>query len=167
MLSGCEARPTASLQGLYNRLVGLVWDEIREFLGIHYRFNTRLDTPFWRACRSDVALSASLPFIEFFRENGPSARGAMLLPRAQTESAFGIEGYLTMLVGQKLPYASSYQPSAAERDIWSKIQGEHKAVGASGLGVREALSAIRKPDWKWNPQFYKDALKAHVARIGI
>jgi len=167
MLSGCEARPTASLQDLYNRLVGLVWDEIREFLGIHYRFNTRLDTPFWRACRSDVALSASLPFIEFFRENGPSARGAMLLPRAQTESAFGIEGYLTMLVGQKLPYASSYQPSAAERDIWSKIQGEHKAVGASGLGVREALSAIRKPDWKWNPQFYKDALKAHVARIGI
>jgi hypothetical protein len=66
-----------------------------------------------------------------------------------------------------VPYATCYRPSAEERDLWSKIQGEHRAVGASGLSIREALSAIRKPDWKWNPQFYKDALKAHVARIGI
>ena len=167
MLAGCGAQPTASLRGLYNRLVGLVWDEIREFLGIHYRYNTRLNTAFWRACRSDVKLSSSLEFIEFFRENGPSARGAFLLPRAQTESAFGIEGYLTMLVGQKLPYEGGGRPSPEEREIWRKIQAEHKAVGTAGLGVREALAAIRRPDWKWNPQFYKDALRVHVARIGL
>jgi len=167
LLSSADARPTPSLRALYNRLVGLVWDEIREFLGIHYRFNTRLDTPFWRACRSDVQLSSSLEFIEFFRENGPSARGAYLLPRAQTESAFGIEGYLTMLVGQQVPYQSGYRPSAAERDTWAKILGEHRTVGSSGLSIREALAAIRRPDWKWNAQFYQDALKAHVARIGL
>jgi hypothetical protein len=72
-----------------------------------------------------------------------------------------------MLVGQKVPYEASYQPSAPERDTWSKIQGEHKAVGTSGLAIRDSLAAIRKPDWKWNPQFYKDALKAHIARIGL
>jgi tryptophan halogenase len=167
LLASCGAQPTPSVRALYNRLVGLVWDEIREFLGIHYKFNTRLNTAFWRACRSDVKLSTSLEFIEFFRENGPSTRGAFLLPRAQTESAFGIEGYLTMLVGQKVPYETSYRPSAQERDTWSKIQGEHKSVGTSGLSIRESLAAIRKPDWKWNPQFYQDALKAHVARIGL
>ena len=167
MLSGCDAHPTPSLRALYNRLVGLVWDEIREFLGIHYRFNTRLDTPFWRACRSDVKLAESLGFIEFFRENGPSARGAQLLPRAQTESAFGIEGYLTMLVGQKVPYEQGYRPSAQERDTWAKIQGEHRAAGAAGVSIRDALAAIRKPEWKWNAQFYRDQLKLHVSRIGL
>lgn len=166
-LSGCGGEPTASLRALYNRLVALVWDEIREFLGIHYRYNTRLKTEFWRACAADVQLSSSLEFIEFFRENGPSARGAYLLPRAQTESAFGIEGYLTMLVGQKVAHESAWRPSGAERAIWAKIQAEHKAIGAAGLSLRDALAAIRRPDWSWNPQFYKDALKAHVARIGL
>jgi len=166
-LASCGREPTASLRSLYNRLVGLVWDEIREFLGIHYRFNTRLDTAFWRACRSDVQLSSSLEFIEFYRENGPSAHGAQLLPRAHTESAFGIEGYLTMLVGQKVPHEGTWRPDPAEQQIWSKIQAEHRAVGAAGLSVREALAAIRRPDWQWRAQFYKDALKAHVARVGL
>src|SRR5205823_7761667 len=46
----CE--PTPTLVALYNRYNGDQWDDIRNFLAIHYKFNTRLETPFWRACQA-------------------------------------------------------------------------------------------------------------------
>ena len=33
-----------------NRYNARAWDDIRDFLAVHYKFNTRIDTPFWRAC---------------------------------------------------------------------------------------------------------------------
>src|SRR5438445_12304123 len=48
--------PTPSLVRLYNEFNARVWDDIRDFLAVHYKFNTRLDTPFWRACRADTQL---------------------------------------------------------------------------------------------------------------
>ena len=39
----CE--PTPTLVTLYNRYNGDQWDDIRNFLAIHYKFNTRLETP--------------------------------------------------------------------------------------------------------------------------
>src|SRR5688572_27879814 len=40
-----EVRP--SWQALFNKRVGQSWDVIRQFLALHYKFNDRLDTPFW------------------------------------------------------------------------------------------------------------------------
>lgn len=63
---------TPSSRNYYNRILTRNWDGIRDFLSIHYRFNTRLDTPFWQHCRAECDVAGAAEFMEVYREHGPS-----------------------------------------------------------------------------------------------
>ena len=133
--------PTPTLVDLYNRFNARAWDDIRDFLAIHYRFNTRLDTPFWRACRSDTALHGAGYLVKFFQENGPSVvAGAQLL---EASNSFGMDGYLALLVGQDVAHGKRYSPPEAESRIWRDKCRLWGAEAARGLDVRQCLAAIR------------------------
>ncbi|MGV3531307.1 MAG: tryptophan 7-halogenase, partial [Chthoniobacteraceae bacterium] len=64
--------PTPTMRDLFNELMQGTWQDIRDFLGLHYKMNTMLDTPFWRHCREDTDLSGLDGLLEFYRENGPT-----------------------------------------------------------------------------------------------
>jgi tryptophan halogenase len=146
-LSESCLNPTQSMRDLYNKHIVDSWDEIRDFLALHYKLNTRLDTPFWRQCRSDTDLSRLDPFLKYYEENGPSALGRYLLPREP--GAFGVEGYLVMLVGNRHPYKARYTPSSKELQIWSKRQAEFAAQADQGFDVKQTLAIARNPKWTW------------------
>jgi flavin-dependent dehydrogenase len=44
----------------YNRQVRRVYEEVRDFIQLHYRLNNRQDTEYWRAARDGVKLSERL-----------------------------------------------------------------------------------------------------------
>jgi tryptophan 7-halogenase len=140
-------RPTPTMRKLYNEQAAGVWDEIRDFLALHYKLNTRLDTPFWRRCREETDVSGIGELLEFYRENGPSGFGRHLL--APTGSNFGIEGFLVMLVGNRAPYEGRHEPSSRELQIWQSRRMEFAAQAAAGMDVKEALSFVRQPAWRW------------------
>jgi tryptophan halogenase len=139
--------PQPSGIALYNQIAGQVWDDIRDFLALHYRFNTRLQTPFWDHCRSEIAIPHLDPLLEFYREHGPSGLGRHLLPH--THNLFGYEGYLAMLVGQNVPYHSRYQPSPEDLQRWSGHRQENERAAQSGFDISQCLKAIRHPVWQW------------------
>ncbi|HAZ66491.1 MAG TPA: hypothetical protein DCY41_07030 [Opitutae bacterium] len=56
-----------------NQYCAEAWDEIRDFLSIHYRFNGRLHTPFWKAARSETAFHNASHIVEHYQKNGPSS----------------------------------------------------------------------------------------------
>lgn len=145
--------PPAAMADRYNAATGRYWDAIRDFLGVHYRLNTRLDTPFWRACRADVELSPNIQeLLDFYRACGPSTFGRVgLLP---ADDVFGMEGYLSMFVGQAVPYAADVPLPADEVRAWEGIRSDLGARAAAGLTVAEALTAVRSPNWRWDPDFY-------------
>jgi tryptophan halogenase len=144
----CMGNVTPSLIALYNKLICESWDEIRDFIALHYKFNTKLQTPFWQACLNDTDLAGAGPLVDFFQENGPTAiHEATLLRQA---SIFGMEGYLTMLVGQKVPYRAPYQPSATQWHRWQLHRTECMAIAQGGFTVKEALQRIRQPEWNWS-----------------
>jgi tryptophan halogenase len=153
ILEDCDRQPSRSLMESYNQLVGSEWDDIRQFLAVHYRYNDRLDTPFWRACRADVDLVNAQPLVDYYGDNGPSTFARYMLLRST--DMFGMEGYLTMLVGQKIPYRKTSTPSTDEWRIWNLIRNEHKTLAQQGLTVREAFAAIGNPNWGWNPGFFR------------
>lgn len=148
VLLQCRLSPTPTMRRLYNQQVGIRWDDICDFLALHYKVNTRLDTPFWRHCREDTNVSDLQELLDFYAENGPSVFGRHLLP--VPDSIFGFEGFLTMLVGNKVPYRAKYTPSAAEREIWRLRRTELSGRAKAGLDVREALAYIRHPGWQWH-----------------
>ena len=143
--SGCQ--PTPSLIKLYNRYHGEQWDDIRNFLAIHYRFNDRLKTEFWRSCQADAALHGAEPIVEWYRENGPSVLAGVAL--VHPSNSFRMDGYLALLVGQGVPHHKPHDPPESERAVWRQYCLKLAAEAQRGMGVKEALEAIRSPNLKW------------------
>ena len=148
LLNEASLEPTPGIRKLYNDIVAATWDDIRDFLALHYRLNTRLDTPFWRHCREDTDVSGLAPLLEFYEENGPTALGRELLRSSRND--FGIEGHLAMLVGNRAPYRRRLAISDAERAAWNARRAQFAAQAKAGMGVKEALAVIRSPLWRWS-----------------
>lgn len=139
--------PTPTLIALYNQYNARAWDDIRDFLAVHYAFNTRLDNEFWRACRNDTKLHGAQFLVDFYRENGPSVvAGAQLLHES---NSFGMDGYLALLVGQKVPHQKPYAPPPAEAQTWRNKCKMWAAEAAQGCDVKQCLNAIRGSAPKW------------------
>jgi tryptophan halogenase len=148
MLLHSGAAPTPTMQALFNHSWAATWDEIRDFLTLHYYANKRLDTPFWRHCQHDTDVSRLTPLLKFYDENGPTGFARHLL--GNTGSQFGIEGFLVILVGTKFPYRGRHTPTEAEWQTWNRHRADYGNRAQSGMDVKEALSFIKHPLWTWH-----------------
>lgn len=140
--------PGDSVIEQYNDLMARAWDEIRDFLAYHYKFNRRLSTPFWRHCQEETSLGNFEGFYQAYRRLGPAPQLIHALPHRP--NLYGIEGFLTMLVGMKVPHQAPVSFPDSDWEIW---QRERSAIGAAadrGLSVQHCLDAIRSPDWQWS-----------------
>ena len=146
----CELDPTPSMRDLYNHLISDTWNDIRDFLGLHYKLNTAMETPFWRHCRADTDLSGIAELLEFYEENGPTGFCRYKLPRSQSD--FGIEGYFVMLVGNKHPYRRKHHSTPAELAAWEAHRSLNRANAKRGIDVKEALYYVRHPGWQWTAE---------------
>jgi len=86
-------------------------------------------------------------WLAFYAENGPTGLCRYKLPQRST--AFGIEGYLVMLVGNGVPYRARHQPSVQEVGTWKRHIAGNVADARAAMDVREALNFIRHPKWQW------------------
>ena len=145
-LAECACVPTPTLLEVYNRWNTQAWDDIRDFLAVHYKFNDRLDTPFWRACRADTQLHGAQFIVDYYRENGPGILAGQFL---HPSNSFGIDGYLAMLVGQRVPCERPFAPPSEERKIWHRQREKWLADASRALDVKQCLEAIRRPNMKW------------------
>jgi tryptophan halogenase len=153
ILMASDRLPTPTLRDSFNRIIAGLWDEIRDFLAVHYRFNTRLDTPFWRHCHGATALHGAERIVRSYQENGPSlvAQLDLLSPE---RSLFQLEGFYTLLIGQKLAHQRLKRPSPGDQKIWAQHCEANAARAAHGFAIRESLGFVRHPQWKWTPGFY-------------
>jgi len=126
---------------------------LREFLAIHYKFNTRLDTEFWRACRDDVDILGAQTIVDYYQENGPSTLWNETL--IDPHDINPLDGYYTILMGQDIPYNNSYQPSNEELQTVRRIKETHKKIASNGIRSEEALQLVRDPSWTWDISTFK------------
>lgn len=148
ILLNSDRRPPPSQIQLYNRQNGLFWDSIRGFLALHYKFNTRLDSPFWRHCREKTDLASATQVVEYFHENGPDGYwGYVLLDNIADQ--FTVGGYLTMLVGMKVPYRRTWSPTPQDLAHFDANRKQHRQTALGGFTVRQMLDALRSPNWTW------------------
>jgi tryptophan halogenase len=136
----CNIRETQRC--LYNRILTRSFDNIRWFLSIHYKFNDRLETPFWRECREKVDIGEAEPIVEFFRENGP-----------------------TTLLGQQVAYQNRCTPAETELKVWNHYRTSVQRLADRGLQVGEAMEHLKSPQWKWNRATFLQAPVVTGSRI--
>jgi tryptophan halogenase len=125
---------------LYNRHHVRVWDGIRRFLAIHYKYNTRSTTPFWVACRNDVDLAGADTIVEYYRQCGPSSLwGPMLIDAVDL---FGSASYLALLMGLNVETKYERNISRREREAWEVERQKFRSAAMNGFTVAEALSML-------------------------
>lgn len=143
-----DLEPTDTMRDLYNDVTHASWKDIRDFLAIHYKFNGMLDTPFWKQARADTDVSGVAELLKFYEENGPTGFCRYRMPR--TESDFGLEGYLVMLVGNQVPYRKRHAIPARENELWTQRRAMLAREASKGIKSEEALAYVKHPGWRWN-----------------
>jgi tryptophan halogenase len=149
LLAGIEtmARPdeARTFPSFANEAVGSHWDYLRWFLAIHYRFNGRLDTAFWRAARADVDTSGLDELVRTFQSEGPGAfaGGADF---QVGDPAFGFSGAMLLLLGQQVPSKVQSQGGMSLEE-WRERTSRQAGVARWALPHAEALAVLRdQPD---------------------
>lgn len=134
-------RGEEGLARVLNARVAGFWDYLRWFLALHYRFNRRRDTSFWRACRDDVDVSGHGELLEAFRERGPLSYDRTLSSAFDyPDPLWGAEGIDLILLGQGVP-------TTLPRPAWTKAAWDrhlrlaHRAV-ARALPHQDLLTAL-------------------------
>jgi len=153
--SDLTIEPTA--RRYYNRYTGRNWTAIRRFLAMHYKFNTRIENDFWKACQEETALAGAEEIVEYYQNCGPGLLWA--LEAMGPSDPFGWEGYLVMLVGQKVPFKKEFQPTDDEVNAWDQYRQNLNTRAEHGLDVAEAVKIIRSDGWGWKPDFYAKAVR--------
>lgn len=124
-----------------NSVLGKKWDEIRWFLSVHYKFNTRLDTPFWREARSRTDVSGLQPLLEVYAAGAPLRLRDKLtqLHLGLTAPTFyGLEGVDCVLLGQKVPTRLLRSAEPIER--WRTRKAAADVLVRQALPQAEALA---------------------------
>ncbi|NOY00848.1 MAG: tryptophan 7-halogenase, partial [Verrucomicrobia bacterium] len=151
-LSDCGGFVNVTTKHYYNQYTSRNWNGIRRFLAMHYKFNTRLKTPFWTACQNDTDLAGAEELIKYYQACGPSFLWANEAMGAS--DPFGWEGYLIMLVGQKVPFRKNTQSlTKDDLNIWNNYLGELQQRADKSLSMRQSLDIIRSDEWGWQPDF--------------
>ncbi len=145
LLEGIKAMQNPADDGSFrqrtNEAVGAHWDYLRWFLGVHYKFNRRLDTPFWRAARADVDVSGFQHLLERFEREGPwlGHRGDRF---EVGDPAFGYSGLMMLLLGQQVPCPD---PSVTmDREAWQIQSTKYRGLVKRALPQAEALRILRE-----------------------
>ncbi len=147
MFEETACAPGAAKRDLFNQIAGNYFDNIRDFLALHYKLNTRLDNAFWKHCREDTELGGLLPLLEAYRKMGPSLELQKLIP--SSGNPYGLDGPLVMLLGNRTPYEARPHITGAERATWNNLRATLLTLAIKGLTVKDALHAIRSPQWRW------------------
>jgi tryptophan halogenase len=150
-LEDCALQPTPTVRDVANRYLNGVWDDVRDFLAVHYRFNTRLETKFWHHCRNETPLGHADEIVKFYRENGPASYGKTVLLGQNNPNNW--DGFIAMLVGQQVPHNRPYSPSNSERMLWQKRVEECRRMASRAFTPTELTEVVRRPGWQWWPQW--------------
>jgi tryptophan halogenase len=144
-----DRRPSDAIKAIENRHYCESWDDVRDFLALHYRFNRRLDTAFWRHCRENTPLGGAQELVDAYAETGPALSLGGLIPEA---SIFGYIGYINLLVGQRAPTKVRTRLDDDESRQWEAHRERVRKAIQPALPMKDALLRIYKECRFWPKQ---------------
>lgn len=132
-------RSDPSTQSFLNATVAEMWDYLRWFLAVHYRFNDRSDTPFWRECRTRVDISGADGHLAEFKKGGPlHFHGTDTGPCGGHN--FNEFGYDVLLFGQGVP--AQYARPRLSREEYFRYVGNIQTLTSKSMGQEAALNLL-------------------------
>lgn len=112
----------ASIAGI-NQEIAVTWDTFRWFLGIHYKYNKQLDTPYWKWCNENTNIGDAQMIVDLFNQRPPlsaSNFGTNSPYTALEALVFNSYSYDTLLYGQKVLSKPPAKPAMSKEEYLSR-----------------------------------------------
>lgn len=113
----------------YDRLMGVQFEQVRDFIVLHYKATRRVDTPFWRHVAGMSVPESLSARVELFRETGRLVRGE--------DELFSADSWLAVLIGQGI-FPRSWSPLAEtlpEALLRQRLRGMSRVIGATAAAM--------------------------------
>ena len=135
-----------AMQRVENERARQLWDDVRDFLAVHFKFNRKRTTPFWRHCQDNTNLAGASDIVDYYRQMGPSALSTRLIHQ---RGVFGYVGYMTLLLGQRVELDYPHRASDTDRAIWHAYRNQVRSEITQSIPMAEAIRMVGSDDWKW------------------
>jgi tryptophan halogenase len=129
------------------------WDYLRNFLSIHYKFNKKFDTPFWKDCREYTDISGIKHMVDLYYETGPLSYANNHLLSAINSSVkdniFGLVGFDVIMMGQgEMP--KNFDWNIRNKHIWEANIRTWKSIRSLTVPVGKDLDILNEHlESKW------------------
>jgi tryptophan halogenase len=96
-----QAKSIQEARILYNNRTNESWDNLKWFIALHFKFNFKLNTPFWRNVREETDLSGIQDYLDYFHEKGPIFQEKMhpIYQKLSKDAIFGPFSFDLNLLG--------------------------------------------------------------------
>jgi tryptophan halogenase len=110
-----------SIRKVINTNMNDHWDYLKGFLSIHYKFNKKFQTKFWKDCREYTDVSSIQWMIDLYHEVGLLSYAGedfgRIIQNRVNDDIFGLLGFDTLLLGQGVVPAK-FDKSLQNKRIW-------------------------------------------------
>ncbi len=133
----CKLMPNSlkdysSIAGI-NQEIAATWDTFRWFLGMHYKFNKKLDTPYWKWCAENTEIGDAALIIDLFLQRPPlsASHFGTLSPYTALEAlVFNSYSYDTLIYGQKL-LKEPTAPKMSRAEYFGRVEAYNNLTESS------------------------------------
>ncbi|MBS3913086.1 MAG: tryptophan 7-halogenase [Bacteroidetes bacterium] len=145
-----EKGNNTAIREAVNQKVAMQWDYIKWFLGIHFKYNKKFDTPYWKHCRNETDVSGVQDLLDLYGQIGPltiiAENDPEILQSLVHDQVFGAHGFDYMLMGQKVPWGKQFRVVPEKSDYLEKRK-KWQEIADEALSHKESLDLFKNhPD---------------------
>lgn len=138
-------KKSATLRKRINDDMNGHWDYLRDFLALHFKYNKKFDTPYWKACREETDVSSIQWMIDLYYETGLLGSADKSLRRmiegSIKDDIFGLDAFDVMMMGQgELP--RNFDTTMRNRHIWESQAKNWRSIRSMTVPIAKDLDIL-------------------------
>jgi tryptophan 7-halogenase len=140
-----QLKKSPAVKKVINTHMNEHWDYLRGFLSIHYKYNKKFDTPYWKDCRAHTDISEVQWMVDLYYEIGLLTYADRSFVRTITaeikDDIFGLIGFDVLMLGQgEVP--KNFDRSMQNKHIWEANVKTWKAIRSMTVPVEKDLGIL-------------------------
>ncbi|NQX84955.1 MAG: tryptophan 7-halogenase [Flavobacteriaceae bacterium] len=143
-----EISKSKELVGVLNDYISQNWDFLKGFLALHYKFNKKNNSFFWRKCRENVDISDLKTLLKIYKKSGPlyllNPQLKQTIHPYSKDHLFGLLGIDFILMGQGIFPESFPNYKKKEEHLWSLKMKIWKQIADRALPVYKDINKINE-----------------------
>lgn len=137
-----------TLVKLINKDVADHWDYLKNFLSIHFKYNKKFNTPYWKSSNSDIDSSGFDTFISLYNEIGflstQDTSVKNMLNHLVKDRLFNLDGIDHILLGQGIIPRDLKDIALENKDLWNNTVNDWKSILKYSVPLKRDMEIILK-----------------------